>query len=189
MLTDADKSWFAGLIIDTYLRAGWRAPDEAQLGAWWRALSEYDREPIGAALRVASQATDGTRPPTPEATARLARGEQYRADLRGQERLALPSGPVAGAAARIRDASSPWEALARLWEAEDAHAGRAKGATTPTEVGKGRWRDFWRTWDRAPNTSQAHKTGTRSDAAGAGGVGSPDEPGGAPGGDSGGEAF
>lgn len=176
MLADSDKGRFAGAIIDLYLRHGWRAPDEAQLGAWWRALSEYDWEPIAAALRVASQATDGTRPPTPEATARLAKGEQYRADLRGKERLALPAGPAAGAAARIQGAGSPWEALARLWEAEDQHAGRRCSAPTPREVGKARWRDFWQTWERHAAPSQAHKTGPRSDLRGGGVAGQTTEP-------------
>lgn len=125
-----------------------RGVEPHELRAWWGVLAGYREDVLALACERAMRDGDGKYPPTAEQVRRHATSAAKATPPPG-ERLALPPGPIAGKAARIMATDDPWEALARLWEAEDAHAGRGPHATTPQAVGARRWADFWATWDRA----------------------------------------
>ena len=47
----------------------------------------------------------------------------------------------------IKEAKTPFERLARLWEVEIRQSGVRGDADTKDEDGKRRWFDFWKIWD------------------------------------------
>ena len=148
MSDDIDrKRRFAEQIRKLHAAHG-RGVEPGELRAWWAILCPYAEDVLARACERAMREGDGKYPPTAEQVRRHAASAAKATPPPG-ERLALPEGPSAGKAARILKTDSPWEALARLWEAEDAHARRGPTTPTPRDVGAQRWRDFWATWDRA----------------------------------------
>jgi hypothetical protein len=53
-----------------------------------------------------------------------------------------------GQAAYMAEATTPWDKLARYWEAENAHWQKHPEAR-PVDPGPARWRQLWAAWEKA----------------------------------------
>ena len=121
---------------------------EAAVPSYWEYLRGFSLEAVSIALRRAPS-TSPTFPPTAPTLHAIAAGEE-----KGVQSRRIPAShrvgdgtprTMHGQAARILEASSPFEQLARYWEAEGASA---PGRPVARDAGSARWAQFWKTWDR-----------------------------------------